>query len=96
MSDVLIADDLETALGKDFSEIRQVRHVLAEWADGALLIWIAVENPEPGVRKKIYQKQLELIDGFPKITFDFNLIPALGRDAAEIASSARVVFSRQE
>jgi hypothetical protein len=96
MSDVLIADDLETALGKDFAEIRQVRHVLAEWADGALLVWIAVENPEVGVRKKIYQKQLELIDGFPEIAFDFNLIPALGRDAADIASGARVVFSRQE
>ena len=67
-----------------------------EWADGALLVWIAVENPEAGVRKETCQKELELIDGFPEIDFDFNLVPALGRTAEELASGARVVFSREE
>ena len=96
MPDVFITDSLETALGKDFSGIPQVRHVLTEWVDGALLVWIALDNPEPGVRKKVYQKELELMDGFPGIDFDFNLIPALGREAQELATGAHVVFSRQE
>ena len=36
------------------------------------------------------------MDGFPDIDFDFNLIPALGRKAEELATGAHVVFSRQE
>src|ERR1039457_61618 len=82
MPDLLIADDLETALGKDFGGIPQVRHVLAERVDGPLLVWIAVDNPEASVRKRIYQKELELIDGFPEIDFDFNLVPASGDGTA--------------
>jgi hypothetical protein len=78
MPDAWIADDLETALGRDFAAIPQVRHVLTEWAGGPLLVWIAVDNPEASVRQSIYQKELELIDLFPEIDFDFHLIPALG------------------
>ena len=96
MPDVLITDSLETALGKDFSGIPQVCHVLTERVDGLLLVWIALDDPEPSVRKRVYQKELELMDGFPDIDFDFNLIPALGRKPEELATGAHVVFSRQE
>lgn len=96
MPDVLITDSLETALGKDFSAIPQVRHVLTERVDGLLLVWIALDDPEPSVRKRVYQKELELMDGFPDIDFDFNLIPALGRKAEELGTGTHVVFSRQE
>ena len=61
-----------------------------------MLVWIAIDNPEPSVRQRIYRKELELMDGFPEVDFDFNLIPALGRDADELAPGAHVVFSRQE
>ena len=93
---LLLADTLETALSRDLAGVPQVRHVLTEWADGSLLVWIAVDNPEPGVRRRIYQKELELIDGFPEIEFDFNLIPAMGRGAEDLATGARVVYSRPE
>jgi len=96
MPKTFIADDLETALGKDFGGIPQVRYVLTEWVDGPLLVWIAIDNPESSIRKKIYQKELELMDGFPEVEFDFNVIPALGRDAKELSTAAHVVYSRQE
>jgi hypothetical protein len=96
MPDSLVADSLETALGKDFGSISQVRYVLIERVDGPLLVWIAIDDPEPSVRRKIYQTELELIDRFPDIDFDFNLIPAMGRRAEELATGARVVFSRRE
>jgi hypothetical protein len=95
MPEILIADPLEIALGKDFAGIPQVRHVLTEWVDGPLLVWIAIDNIELDVRRKVYQKELELMDGFPNIEFDFNLVPALDRDPEELASGAHVVFSRQ-
>ena len=96
MPKVLTADPVEIALGKDFATIPQVRYVLTERVDGPLLVWIAIDNAEASVRRKIYQKELELMDGFPEIEFDFNLVPAIGRDAKEVATGAHVVFSRQE
>ena len=96
MPDTSITDTLETTLGKDFGGIPQVRYVLTEWLDGPLRVWIALDNPEPGVRGKVYQKELELMDGFPDIDFDFNLIPALDREVEKLTTGARVVFSRQE
>jgi hypothetical protein len=91
-----IAQSLEAALAEDLSAVPQVRQVLTDQADNTLLVWIAVDDPRPEVRHKIYQKELELLNGFPEVEFDFNLIPSHGRSAAEIASGAKVVYSRQE
>jgi len=89
-----LADSLEAALCKDFASIPSVRHVLTEHAHHNLLVWIALDNPERDIRDKVYQKQLSLLDGFPEVNFDFNLIPANGRDPKEIATGAEVVYSR--
>ena len=95
MPDLQIVDSLEVALAKDLASVPQVCHVLTEWVDGPLLVWIVVDNPEPSVRRRIYQKELGLIEGFPEIEFDFNLIPAMGRNVNELATGAHVVYSRQ-
>ena len=89
-----IADTLEVALSKDFASVPQVRHILTEQGNGPLLVWISVDNPEPSVRERIYQKELELITGFPEVDFDFNLVPSLGREPFEIASNAAVTYTR--
>ncbi len=94
--DLLMPNTLEGALAEDLATIPQVRHVLTEWTDGPLLVWIAADGPEPDVRRRIYQKELELITVFPEVEFDFNLIPAMNRSAEELATGARVVYSRPE
>jgi hypothetical protein len=89
-------DALEVALAHDLSLVGEVRHVLTERADGSLLVWIALDNPVREVREQVFQKELGLIDSFPEIEFDFNLVPAMGRDAGHIASGAKVVYTRKE
>ena len=96
MRDTTIADSLEIALGKDLGGIPQVRHVLTEWVNGPLVVWIALDNPESSIRKEVYRKELELMDAVPDIDFDFNLVPALGRTAGELVPGAHAVFSHQE
>lgn len=91
-----IVDNLELALAKDLASVPQVRHVLADKADDSLLVWVAIAEPEPAVRRKIYQKELALITGFPEINFDFNLIPTMGRGINEIVTAAHIIFSRPE
>jgi hypothetical protein len=95
MPEIIIPESLEIALGTDLSAIPQVRHVLTEWVEGTLLVWVAIDNAEAGVRRQVYQKELELMDGFPEVAFDFNLVATMGRNAEELATGARVVFSRQ-
>ena len=89
------ADTLENALAKDLGSVPQVRHVLTERGNSSLLVWIAVDDPQPHVRRRIYQQELALIEGFPEVDFDFYLIPAMGRGAEEIATEARLVYSRE-
>ncbi len=87
---------LEKALALDLSPLREVRHVLIERADGNLLVWIALDNPAHDVRERVFQKELGLIENFPDVEFDFNLVPAMGRDPGHIASGAKVVYTRKE
>jgi hypothetical protein len=93
---LLFADTLETALCRDLANVPEVRHILTEWDGRSLLVWIATDNPEPGARRRIYQKELGIISGFPEIEFDFNLIPSMGRRPEDLATGARLVYSRSE
>lgn len=90
-----VADALENALATDLASVPQVRHVLTERDNGSLLVWIAVDDPQPDVRRKVYQQQLALIESFPEVDLDFYLIPTMGRGAEEIAAGARLVYSRE-
>jgi hypothetical protein len=88
--------DLEAAIALDLSLVKEVRHVSVERADNNLLVWIALDNPVPQVRERVFRKELELIEGFPEIDFDFNVIHAMGRDPRQFASSAKVIYSRKD
>jgi hypothetical protein len=94
--DALAESGVNASLAHDLSLIREVRHVLTERADGSLLVWIALDNPAREVREQVFQKELGLIDSFPEVDFDFNIVPAMGRDPAHIASGAKVVYTRKE
>jgi hypothetical protein len=87
---------LEDAIARDLAFVKEVRHVCVERADNNLLVWIALDNPIRGVRERVFRKELELIEGFPEIDFDFNVIPALGRDPRHFASSAKIIYSRED
>lgn len=93
---LLFADSLETALCRDLASVPEVRHILTERTERSLLIWIAIDNPDPSVRRRIYQKELSIMTGFPEIEFDFNLIPSMDRRPEDLATGARVVYSRSE
>jgi len=93
--EIAVAEPLESAIAKDFASLPEVRHVLSEYVDGNLLLWIAIDNAGSyDVRSRVYDKELALMDGFPEINFDFNLIPAMDRNVRELASGAKIIFSR--
>jgi hypothetical protein len=89
------AKSLQNALAEDLAAVPQVHHVVMEQVNDALLVWLAVDDPKREVRDRIFQKELDLIDAFPEIKFDFNLVPAMGREISEIATGARPIYSRE-
>lgn len=93
---VSFGTDLETVLARDLSFVKEVRHVLVERADHNFLVWIALENPIAEVRERVFRKQLDLIEGFPEIDFDFNVIAANSSDPHHFASGAKIVYSRKD
>jgi len=94
--EVSISETLEAALTKDLASIPEVSHVMTERVeDGNLLVWIAIDKADSyEVRSQVYDKELGLIDGFPEVNFDFNLVPAMDRNPRELATGAQIVYSR--
>lgn len=85
---------LEEAVAKDLSLIRDVRLVCIDRADNTLLVWIGLDHPTAENRERVFQKQFDLIDGFPEVSFDFNVISGEADNADAFASDAKVLFVR--
>lgn len=94
-TDPLYSEGLESALAQDLSSIREVDRVFLERAEGNLLVWISATNTSRESRERIFLKQLEIMDAFPEVSFDFNVIPSKNRSAQEFVSEAKLIFDRQ-
>ena len=92
---MLFSATLESALAKDFALNPHVQAVFVDRVEGNLLVWIAVDDPTREIREKVFQKQFDLIDGFPEISFDFNIIAGRDRSPQEFASEAKLIYSRE-
>jgi hypothetical protein len=92
--DLLYSATLEDAIAKDFSLIPDVHFVCVDRADDNLLVWIALDNPNAANREKVFQKQFELLDGFPEVSFDFNVISSQAQNPGDFVSDAKVLFVR--
>jgi len=91
---LLHSQSVESALAKDLATVPQVNRIFVERADGNLLIWVAADTPSREVREKIFQKQFDLIDAFPEISFDFNIISTRKDIPTEIASEAKLIYAQ--
>jgi len=94
-SSPLYSESLEHALAADLSVIQEINFIFVERAEGNLLVWVSVENPVAEVRERIFQKQYDLIEGFPEISFDFNLILGKGNDPKQYSTSSKIIYTRE-
>ena len=86
---------VDDALAFDFGHILDVRAVYAVHAERNLRVLIALDNPSVENREKVFEKQYDLISGFPDLFFDFNLIPARNRAHHEMATDAKLIYTRE-
>ncbi len=93
---ISFSSDLEDALARDLALVEEVRHICVERADNNLLVWIGLDNPVREVRERVFRKELELIEGFPEVDFDFNIVAAVERDPYQFASASKIIYSRRD
>jgi len=91
-SSLLYSQSVEKALADDLAHVPEVSHIFVERAEGNLLVWVAANNPSRGARERIFQRQFDLIDAFPEVSFDFNIISTQTETPLEIASAAKLIF----
>ena len=68
--------ELEAAIQDELRSISQIENVSVEREDGTVFVWVAADNPAQSLRHEIFAKQISLIESYPKVSFDFNLISA--------------------
>lgn len=92
----LPATAVEQSVAKEFGSIGEVSYVFAQWEDGGLSIWVAVDDWAPHVLHRVFGKQKEIINSFPDTGFSFNVIPDRGRGMKELLSpeEAQPVYIR--
>lgn len=90
---LLYGQSVENALAEDLRSVPQIKRIFVERVDGNLLVWMATDSPSREVRERIFQKQFDLIDAFPEISFDFNIISTSAGTPSEIATEAKLIYS---
>jgi hypothetical protein len=87
-------ESVENAIANDLSFVPEVDSIFVERAEGNLLIWVTANRPSAHVRERIFDKQFAVIDAFPEVSFDFNIVSTDASSAGEISSSAKLLFTR--
>ena len=97
LSEPAITDSqtIEQSIARDLALLPDVRHILVERADGIVNVVVALDHPSKQVRESVFEKEFALMDEFSETSFDFNLIPAHGRTPEDLASHARLIYSRK-
>lgn len=77
--------------------MEEVEYVFTAFRNNVFYVWVLFDRFEAQVRKMIYEIEMEVIDEFPVIEFDFYLIASGGSDVRELISgSIESVYCRHE
>jgi hypothetical protein len=93
-SSMLQGKSVEKALAEYLAMVPEVERIFVERADGNLLVWLTSDRPSREVRERIFKTQFDLIDAFPEVSFDFNIISTRPGTPSENVSEAKLVYSR--
>ena len=80
----------------ELSLIREIEHIFVYPEDGLYRVVTIVDGNDAALRDRIYDRELAVMDALPSYTFDFHVLPRLGRNLSELVSSSkRAVYSRR-
>jgi hypothetical protein len=88
------SESVEDALAADLKSVAEINCIFVERVEGNLLVWMTADHPPKEARERIFQKQFDLIDAFPEVSFDFNIVSTSANDPREIDSAAKLIYFR--
>jgi hypothetical protein len=81
--------------GESVSTIPQVQYIAAWAENGTVHFWTIIPQRDREVQRTIYGKELKIMERFPAINFDFNVIFYPGKDISSILpSEAELIYKR--
>ena len=80
----LKAMSLNEFIGTELSTVSAVECVFASRKGNVMQVCTVVNDFDPEVRAKIYDRETAIIDEFDSLEFDFDIVSRRGRDLAEV------------
>lgn len=83
-------DRLQKFIRQEIAKIIEVEYIYCRREEPVYFVWVLIKEFDPAVRRKIYQKQKEIIAMFPDEVFDFYVIARLNKPAHLIINQSGV------
>ena len=81
---------LQNFISKKLSEVTEVEYIYCCREDQAYFVWIIINQFDPSVRRKTYEKQKEIIRRFREEMFDFYVVARLDQPPDSIVKHRNV------
>ena len=63
--------------------------------DGIIKVLTIVDDNRLDLRNRIYAREAAIIDEYPRIEFDFHILPRMGHDLADVVDFSREIAYRR-
>jgi len=90
-----VGSELSNTIISVISPILPVEKIFVDEIGGVFCVWTIINEDNREVRRSIYEREGRIMERYPNLLFDFNLIIRRGRALDEIMSfEGRPVFER--
>ena len=76
--------ELKDSIAFGIGAIPDVEAVFTLRHDNVFYIWTVVDQSEPEIRSRIYEREKQIIDQYASLDFDFNIVASRGRKPQEL------------
>ncbi|MBI3995602.1 MAG: hypothetical protein HY349_06475 [Nitrospirae bacterium] len=77
---------LQDFVAKIIAEVSGVEYIYCRREGQVNYIWAIINELDPQVRRAVYKKEMAIIDLFPEMDFDFNIIARMNKPIQSIIS----------
>lgn len=77
---------LQDFVAKIIAEVSEVEYIYCRREGQVNYIWAIINELDPQVRRAVYKKETAIIDLFPDMDFDFNIIARMNKPIQSIIS----------
>lgn len=89
-------DRLQKFIEQKIKVVNEVEYIYCRRQEQLYFVWVLINKFDPAVRRKIYQREKEIIRMFPEEIFDFYVIARMNKPAQSIISQPGIELIYQK